>query len=374
LGQGFNPSLTAFLPALCRGASKLCTMQKALGLVWLSVAPHACGLVMQQRSVLPEIASPLEVPMTGGAGVALLEEGTSSVQTSESRVESLLNAEQTALLSQEQALEQIAAQQASLAQAQAALKEREAKVEAEIEEKLTLEATSFSQVSTSSFNRAGVQAKMEQLRKTFEKNFTQQLISDGIYMIGILCFGWFYGAYLTYEYPPLRKEPAVTRNGFSFGLADGCSCDPDSRICMASFFCLPVRWADTASSPKVDFIKFWAGLFLFAILYASVSITYGVTYIFVVALAMANRQRIRTRYGMPQTFSAIAKDLLSWLFCAPCAAMQEAMEVEFVDPLGHTIPKMIKMVNPLEPKRYDQERFSANMSQNPSLKQKNTCC
>jgi len=349
-------------------------MQKALGLVWLSVAPHACGLVMQQRSVLPEIASPLEVPVTGGAGVALLEEGASSVQTSESRVESLLNAEQTALLSQEQALEQIAAQQASLAQSQAALKEREAKVEAEIEEKLTSGATSFSQVSTSSFNRAGAQAKLEQLKKNFQKNFTQNVISDVVYMVGILCFGWFYGAYLTFEYPPLRKEPAVTRNGFSFGLADGCSCDPDSRICLTSCFCLPVRWADTASSPKVDFIKFWTGLFLFAIFYASINITYGITYLFVVALAMANRQRIRNRYGMPQTFLASVKDFFSWAFCPPCAAMQEAMEVEFVDPMGHTIPKMIKMVNPLEPKRYDAERFSANTSQNASLKQKNTCC
>mmetsp|Transcript_21128 Transcript_21128/g.38010 ORF Transcript_21128/g.38010 Transcript_21128/m.38010 type:complete len:351 (+) Transcript_21128:69-1121(+) len=350
-------------------------MQKVLCLAWLSAA---WGLVMQQR--LPEIVgSSLEVPVVrGGAGVALLEEGTSAVQTSESRVESLLNAEQTALMSQEQALEQIAAQQASLAQQQASLKEREAKVEAEIEQKLASGAASFSQVSTSSFSRAGLRdglvAQVDKLKHALEKNFWSQLLSAVIYVVFVLCFGWFYGAYLTYEYPPLRKEPAVTRNAFSFGLADGCSCDPDSRIALTSFCCLPIRWADTASSPKVEFIKFWMGLFLFAILYSAVGISYGIAWFFVVALAVMNRQKIRDAYGMPKTWSALASDIGVWFCCAPCAAMQEAMEVEFVDPLGHTIPKMIKMVNPLEPKRYDQERFSANMSQNPSLKQKNTCC
>eukprot|EP00440_Ansanella_granifera_P032454 gb/GFBE01035214.1/.p1 GENE.gb/GFBE01035214.1/~~gb/GFBE01035214.1/.p1 ORF type:complete len:365 (+),score=101.23 gb/GFBE01035214.1/:1-1095(+) len=364
-------------------------MQKVLRTACLAAVASALT-VQQQRVTTPELASSsfLELPQVpvifedgakgASAGAALIEESASASQGREGRVESLISAEQTALLSQEQALEQIAAQQAALAKQQEALKEREAKVEAEIAKKLG--DASFAQVSSgsatasSSESGLGLEANLSVFQRIIQKSWKEQLISAGVYLSLTLVFGWIYGAYFTYEYPPLRKEPLVTRHGFSFGICDGFQCDPDSRICLFSFCCLPVRWADTASSPKVGYIRFWSGLFLFAILFSLNGLSYGITGLFLLILVVLNRQRIRQVYGMPnKTFETVLKDIGMWLFCIPCAAMQEAQEVEFVDPLGATAPRMMQMKGPL-----DGDKFlttgSAKGGAGPGKRQHNTCC
>lgn len=168
----------------------------------------------------------------------------------------------------------------------------------------------------------------------------RQVLVDGIIVCAfqlmfMALFGWIYGAFFTYDYGKLRKEPAATegRHGFSFGLFDGFGCDPDWRICCCSCFCLPVRWADTASSHRVRFMEFWLALFVFALLITIAALAKGASMIAIVILAVLNRQRIRRVYNMPYcTCDSLIADTATWCCCSPCATMQEAMEVEFVEP------------------------------------------
>mmetsp|Transcript_1545 Transcript_1545/g.1643 ORF Transcript_1545/g.1643 Transcript_1545/m.1643 type:complete len:95 (+) Transcript_1545:36-320(+) len=94
----------------------------------------------------------------------------------------MLSAEQSALLSQEQALESIAAQQASLAQQQQALKEREVKVEQEIAEKIAGLDASFAQVSASSQSGSTLEAGLETLKKWHPQTTTEMVLPALIYI------------------------------------------------------------------------------------------------------------------------------------------------------------------------------------------------
>eukprot|EP00913_Durusdinium_trenchii_P022876 g21478.t1 len=180
-----------------------------------------------------------------------------------------------------------------------------------------------------------------------KRGWKEQLLPPVFYLLVVLVVGWVYGRHFTYPFESLRKdgEPRFSREDFSFGLFDGFSCDPDYRIFCCSCFCLPIRWADTASSPKVKFLGFWPGLALFALLIACINLSYGATVVAALALAVLNRQRIRNLYGLPhKSCSTFSMDTLTWLLCGPCAAMQEALQVEFVDsPLDSTVPQMMQM-------------------------------
>eukprot|EP00930_Biecheleria_cincta_P059352 TRINITY_DN4509_c0_g1_i1.p1 TRINITY_DN4509_c0_g1~~TRINITY_DN4509_c0_g1_i1.p1 ORF type:complete len:356 (+),score=64.18 TRINITY_DN4509_c0_g1_i1:212-1279(+) len=338
----------------------------------------ASGLVRQQPLVPDVSSSFLQQPVSLSDrtnGVITRSTGTDlqgqdwSERARQAKVQNLLSAEQAALLSQEQAIEQIAAQQASLAQQQAELKRREAKVEAEIAKKLA--GASFSQTATSSSSRSGVRARVRQVSDWLQKNWKEQLIGAAVWLVLTMFCGWAYGAYFTYEYPQLRKEPMVTRQGFSFGLCDGYSCDPDTRVCCFSHFCLPVRWADTASSPKVGFVTFWTGLFIYTLAAALNGLSYGITGLICLTLAVRNRQQIRERYGMPNgSFGTVVADIAVWLCCIPCAAMQEAMEVEFVDAQGGLVPRTMQKVMQQTMGRSDTDRFLPN----ERAQRQNTCC
>ena len=143
--------------------------------------------------------------------------------------------------------------------------------------------------------------------------------------------------------------------GFRFGLCDGCC--HSLRICCCSFWCLPIRWAETASSPKVDFLgcrgcSFLLALLLFEMLYVfcklpavfvlASDLTNPAVYGFWAAIALlfglvlltvqvAHRQLLRRRYGLEHgTCCTCTSDALSWCFCGCCAAMQEALQVDYV--------------------------------------------
>lgn len=315
----------------------------------------AFGLSMQRD---PDFSSRiLEQPVTlsgntGGlvmrtTGTSFLEESGRDVfmRTRQARVQNLLSAEQVALISQEEAIEQIVTQQASLAQQQDQLKGQEAKADAEMVQRLAASGIILSQTAESSSAGIKARSRIRRVAEWLRKDWKKQLIGSAVWGIMVFIFGAIYATYFTYGYPQLRTEPLVTREGFSFGLCDGYSCDPDSRICCFGHFCLPIRWADTASSPKIGFVTFWTGLFLYTIAAALNSISYGITGLICLALAVMNRQHIRARYGMPnRTFSTFVADIAVWCCCIPCAVMQEALEVEFIDPHGSVTPNSVKAV------------------------------
>lgn len=305
----------------------------------------ACGLSVEQRPSVDAsgfLAAQVD-GSTGKVGASLLEVSDGSMQGRQERVETLLSAEQSALLSQEQALEQIAAQQASLAQQQQELKERE--VEREISKKVTGLGASLAQVSETSSSSSGLQVGLQTVKHIIQKTWKEQLISAAVYMAIICAAGWLYGQFCTYEYASLRQEPKISRDSFSFGLCDGCRCDPDHRICLWACCFLPIRWADTASSPKVNFMRYWPGILTMTLLFSLINLSYGATALLALLLMVLNRQRIRSAYNLPhRTCSTCSMDFLTWFFCPPCAAMQEAMQVEFIDSaMDATVPNMMQM-------------------------------
>merc|ERR1740121_1334830 len=114
--------------------------------------------------------------------------------------------------------------------------------------------------------------------------------------------------------------------------------DPDWRICLTSVLCMPVRWADTASATRVDLEaskhsmrSYWAKLLGFGLLLPFAYETLGLSMIIVLIWAVHVRQSIRATYGLPTGDGTVVEDTFTWLFCTPCAIMQEALQAEFVD-------------------------------------------
>eukprot|EP00933_Yihiella_yeosuensis_P071749 TRINITY_DN79991_c0_g1_i1.p1 TRINITY_DN79991_c0_g1~~TRINITY_DN79991_c0_g1_i1.p1 ORF type:complete len:388 (-),score=71.83 TRINITY_DN79991_c0_g1_i1:218-1381(-) len=270
-----------------------------------------------------------------------------TIAAREARTETLAEAEQAALLSQQQAMEQIAREQVKMAQEQTQMKSEAARMEdalhaygesqskesSEAEARMLLAAA---KQATSMAAHRVFKASMEPIVLLKTKNWKTELLGAIVWFIGMLLAGLVYGVYFTYPYKPPRIEPRPGREGFSFSLFHAFLGDPDFRICCFSCFCTPVRWADTASSPKLGafrLLTFWPGLALFGSLYAFNTLTFSLTGILLIALAVYNRHHIRRAYGMPH-YSAMTclEDTFVWCFCHSCATMQEAMEVEFMDP------------------------------------------
>lgn len=151
-----------------------------------------------------------------------------------------------------------------------------------------------------------------------------------------------YVSYFTYEYPKLSKQPVVTRDHFTFSLFECCNCDAeaasreimrDGRIPCCSCCCGPIRWADTASSSKTAFISFWPGVAVATGLNALVGVSFYVSALIFVVIATVHRQQIRKNYGIPHgTCRTCTEDACTWTWCSCCATMQEAMEIQYIDP------------------------------------------
>lgn len=161
-----------------------------------------------------------------------------------------------------------------------------------------------------------------------------QFLCIGVYLVFVVVAGWIYGlVIMDQDYASLRRRPLVSRDRFSFHLFDGFQCDPDWRICICSLLFTPIRWADTASSIKIRFLHFWPALIIFAVLLSFGFLSIGITAFLLLLIVVQQRQRIRQVYGLPYgTFATRFEDCLTWTFCGPCATMQEALEVEFIDP------------------------------------------
>jgi len=158
------------------------------------------------------------------------------------------------------------------------------------------------------------------------------LLVGMLYVLGVIIAAYCYGTCFTYSYPPPRLMPSrAAQDTFTFNLFDGLRCDPDWRICCCSCFCMPIRWADTVGSDRIRMMTFWQALILFATLQALAGVTV-IGSILLVALGVVARQRIRKSYMLPEaTPHTMGWDILAWLCCMPCAIMQEALQIEFVD-------------------------------------------
>eukprot|EP00441_Pelagodinium_beii_P025184 CAMPEP_0197655754 /NCGR_PEP_ID=MMETSP1338-20131121/39647_1 /TAXON_ID=43686 ORGANISM="Pelagodinium beii, Strain RCC1491" /NCGR_SAMPLE_ID=MMETSP1338 /ASSEMBLY_ACC=CAM_ASM_000754 /LENGTH=417 /DNA_ID=CAMNT_0043231467 /DNA_START=60 /DNA_END=1313 /DNA_ORIENTATION=- len=331
----------------------------------------------------------------GPQSAVFLEASSSNLAAREAKVEALAKKEQAALLSQQQAMEAMAQQQKLVVGENAALQAQMKKVEAKeqkMEEIMTQQsqalkeakasrnhaeallqqqsgallkakaaASSMALASSASLASTSLASSAYNFLASTSENviilgsstaqlalrlsqqvIRDQLIGGALYVVVMCIIAYIYGVKFTYEYPKLEQEPVVTRANFSFGLLDGMKCSSsaatypivrDARIPCFSCCALPVRWADTASSMKINYLHFWAAVIFVSLCEALAGVTYYITGFVFIIMAVILRQRIRRLYGMPYaTCGSCTQDLCVWSFCAPCATMQEAMEVEYIEP------------------------------------------
>jgi len=222
--------------------------------------------------------------------------------------EMIEHAERAALLAEQKAMEMMQRQQQAL-QARAAVLERneantaKSESQAQVKEEGTLgdEVTESELVMPHLFN--GQPAKTEAAQATTpipqykesEEQFwdrqNQQFISHmtaiGFYMLTTIIAGAFYMQCMSKSAVEKVPETAVHTDGFQFGAFDCRNIDRDFQICLCSLCCEWVRWADTASHPKIDFLPYWPALFITALLASCSSITFGATIPILLLLVIA---------------------------------------------------------------------------------------
>jgi len=265
----------------------------------------------------------------------------------------------TALQSQQQALEALALQQKSQSVAQqefhSQLSEVEAKerkleglVQRQSEELREAQAEKKkAEVMLQEQSEALLRARSWQIALSRAIEFgndilRDQLVGAMLYFLIMMIMAKVYGMAFTYPYPKLHTTPVVTREHFTFGLCECCNWDPeapsreimrDRRIPCCSCLCQPIRWADTASSSKTGFMSFWTAALLAVVMNALCSVSFFISAGIFIIVATIHRQQIRRIYGMPHgTCPSFTEDLCTWLWCSCCATMQEAMEIEYIDP------------------------------------------
>lgn len=138
---------------------------------------------------------------------------------------------------------------------------------------------------------------------------------------------------LPQESDPYR-DPEECRAVFAYGLLDEKECwSEDLILCVLSWCCPGIQWANNVSNPKIGFISsFWVALTLATLnSYELDALTHGISFLVWVAIAVYTRQRLRGKYGLESgTLITMGQDIFVWCYCFRCAVAQEARQVEHV--------------------------------------------
>jgi len=111
-----------------------------------------------------------------------------------------------------------------------------------------------------------------------------------------------------------------------FGLFDSVSGE-DWEVCVCSWFCTPVRFAETVDDEKLRLLEYWPALLGSALCWSLLGP------LFFVPMAVYYRQRLRASFGLERgTAKTYLEDGCAWCFCSCCAALQEARQVMYIDP------------------------------------------
>mmetsp|Transcript_27247 Transcript_27247/g.84831 ORF Transcript_27247/g.84831 Transcript_27247/m.84831 type:complete len:337 (-) Transcript_27247:117-1127(-) len=172
--------------------------------------------------------------------------------------------------------------------------------------------------------------------------FVVGLAGASVYVVLVCCFAFIYVKYYRTEAPeegwPTRPAGMETqpKDTFHFRIfdCDGC-CGRDLSICLCGWCCMTIRWADTLSQPKVreegSVHGFWALLLFATFCHALDEVTVGFSWLVMLIVAVRSRQKLRAVFGLEHsTVCTYCKDCLVWCCCCPCAAVQEAREVEYL--------------------------------------------
>lgn len=107
-------------------------------------------------------------------------------------------------------------------------------------------------------------------------------------------------------------------------------CGRDQKICLCGWCCPWIRWADTLSQDKVQLIGFWPALLIPLICHLLDIVTAGLSGVIFLCVAVYFRQQLRKVFGVQHgTLKTVGLDCLLWWCCCPCAAIQEARQVQY---------------------------------------------
>ncbi|CAD7923452.1 unnamed protein product [Amoebophrya sp. A120] len=122
----------------------------------------------------------------------------------------------------------------------------------------------------------------------------------------------------------------IVPGGFSDEIYD---CFAQPNVCVASFCCPFARWSDTVS--QADLLPFNVGLALW-ILAGLIDLAwfFPAGFLILVVLGSYHRMRLRRVYKLP---TQNVSDVLSYLFCMPCAIAQEARHAERVRSIAEAV-------------------------------------
>lgn len=118
----------------------------------------------------------------------------------------------------------------------------------------------------------------------------------------------------------LHDRDRLNRRRWRFGLFE--CCDAPS-LCLFSFLCAPVRWADTMR--MIGFLNYFSALGLVIALTLIGFLTFGMGFIVLIGVMVMYRQQLQAKFNIRANAS---KDLPSFIFCPWCSIAQEARQVE----------------------------------------------
>ena len=140
-------------------------------------------------------------------------------------------------------------------------------------------------------------------------------------------------------------------NTFAFGL---CECCHHCETSCWAIWCPFTLWSATASSPKSNFWRWafwqltflWAGWCLCFGIANAMAVFLGILPVLWVPFLLAkicvqvwHRQHLRKKFNLNHgNCCTLTEDACVWCFCIPCAAMQEALQVGFVEGMPLTAP------------------------------------
>jgi len=165
-------------------------------------------------------------------------------------------------------------------------------------------------------------------------NSAHALGSFAAYSIVIFAAAYIYRKYQSADTAYLCSSSDTKSPGFSYGLFSPERClSGDKVMCLLSFCCIGIRWADTMHKARLC-CNFWVALSIFTVLSGLSHYTKGFTSLVLMCLVVYCRQGLRQKYHLEHgTVKTCVIDIALWWCCFPLAALQEARQVEYVQPV-----------------------------------------
>lgn len=160
------------------------------------------------------------------------------------------------------------------------------------------------------------------------------------YLLGYLIFVFLSAVlYRTFRKHVVRapRDPDFVRRmegGFDADILDCTGCFGEDRLlCLCSFCCLGLRWAESFDTDHSGGIGFWGALFLSTACLAFTGILFDSVgigcYLVFVLVAVLSRQRLRKAAGLEAgSAQTLVEDCVVWSCLCCCAGAQEARQVD----------------------------------------------